>query len=73
MQRAKPTSKVNEQNYYSEIHKILEKYNLFDKTERIYNVDEKGNAVTISLHMLSQLQDIHHQLLPKGTNTWSQS
>ncbi|XP_052071024.1 uncharacterized protein LOC127709474 [Mytilus californianus] len=42
MQRAKATSEVNVQNYYSELHKILEKYDLFDKPERIYNVDEKG-------------------------------
>ena len=42
MQRAKASSEVNVQNYYSELHKILEKYDLFDKPERIYNVDEKG-------------------------------
>ncbi|MES9884149.1 MAG: hypothetical protein ABW185_25160 [Sedimenticola sp.] len=40
--RAKATSEENVSNYFVELQKILVKYNLTDKPQYIYNVDEKG-------------------------------
>ena len=42
MQRAKVTTLDCDTNYYNELNQILTKYDLRDKPERIYNVDEKG-------------------------------
>ena len=42
MQRAKATTLDCVTNYYNELNHILTKYDLHDKPERIYNVDEKG-------------------------------
>ena len=42
IQRAKATSLDCVTNYYNELNQILTKYDLHDKPERIYNVDEKG-------------------------------
>ena len=42
IQRAKATTVDCVNRYYSELGNILTKYNLQDKPERIYNVDEKG-------------------------------
>ncbi|XP_060575053.1 uncharacterized protein LOC132732593 [Ruditapes philippinarum] len=41
-QRAKATTVECVSSYYKELRSILVKYNLTDKPERIYNVDEKG-------------------------------
>lgn len=46
IQRAKATSADCVRNYFRELEKILRKYHLFDKPERIYNVDEKGLSTT---------------------------
>ncbi|XP_038072690.1 tigger transposable element-derived protein 1-like [Patiria miniata] len=40
--RAKATSQETVNRYFDEMEKILEKYNLKDRPEAIYNVDEKG-------------------------------
>ena len=42
IQRTKATSLDCVTNYYNELNQILTKYDLHDKPERIYNVDEKG-------------------------------
>jgi hypothetical protein len=42
IQRAKALSTECLRNYFQELNKVLEKYNLLDKPERIFNVDEKG-------------------------------
>ena len=42
LQRAKATTLDCVTNYYNELNHILTKYDLHDKPERIYNVDEKG-------------------------------
>ena len=42
MQRAKATMLDCCTNYYNELNQVLTKYDLRDKPERIYNVDEKG-------------------------------
>lgn len=46
IQRAKATSADCVETYYQELDKILTKYDLKDKPERIYNVDEKGLSTT---------------------------
>ena len=42
LQRAKSTTSLVVQNYFSELDKVLTKYNLKDKPHLIFNVDEKG-------------------------------
>jgi hypothetical protein len=42
IQSAIATSAESVTKYYNELDKILTKYNLRDKPERIFNVDEKG-------------------------------
>ncbi|XP_060588807.1 uncharacterized protein LOC132744202 [Ruditapes philippinarum] len=42
LQRAKATSQECVDRYYKELSHILVKYNLCDRPERLYNVDEKG-------------------------------
>ena len=42
IQRAKATSLDCVTYYYDELNQILTKYDLHDKPERLYNVDEKG-------------------------------
>jgi hypothetical protein len=46
IQRAKALSTECLRNYFQELNKVLEKYNLLDKPERIFNVDEKGLSTT---------------------------
>lgn len=46
IQRAKATSIDNVNRYFVELEAILKKYDLMDKPERIYNVDEKGISTT---------------------------
>ncbi|XP_053383253.1 uncharacterized protein LOC128549762 [Mercenaria mercenaria] len=46
IQRAKATTVDCVRNYYTELGRILTKYDLNDKPERIYNVDEKGLSTT---------------------------
>ena len=41
-QRAKCASEESLINYFEELNKIFEKYDLADKPEHIYNIDEKG-------------------------------
>ena len=42
LQRAKATTLECVTNYYKELGSILDKYNIRERPERIYNVDEKG-------------------------------
>ena len=46
IQRAKALSTECLRNYFQELNKVLEKYNLLDKPGRIFNVDEKGLSTT---------------------------
>lgn len=46
IQRAKALSAECLRSYFQELCKVLEKYNLLDKPERIFNVDEKGLSTT---------------------------
>ena len=41
-QRAKPVSEESLNNYFVELNKIMMKYDLKDKPQHIYNIDEKG-------------------------------
>ncbi|XP_046576244.1 MFS-type transporter clz9-like [Haliotis rubra] len=42
LQRAKATSKETVGHYFKELGQMLDKYNLKDNPNRIYNIDEKG-------------------------------
>ncbi|KAL4226892.1 hypothetical protein ACF0H5_014870 [Mactra antiquata] len=42
IQRAKATTEECVSNYYQDLQSILHKYNIINKPERIYNIDEKG-------------------------------
>jgi hypothetical protein len=76
---SEPVSKEKLESYYKELSTILTKYNLHDKPEHIFNVDETGvttehSPPKIVLNLLQHLLKIQDSIFfPKIRNTEAKS
>ena len=62
--RAKATSQETVNRYFDELEKILQKYNLKDRPQAIYNVDEKG---IVENHIPPSVVSSRHEVPPAVT------
>ncbi|KAJ8311359.1 hypothetical protein KUTeg_010714 [Tegillarca granosa] len=70
--RAKATSRESISKYFEEMHKILEKYELLDTPQCIYNLDEKGITQNVNPQQVVGSADHEPQVLideKSGTTT----
>ena len=69
IQRTKALSAECLRNYFQELNKVLEKYDLLDKSERIFNVDEKGLSATHKAPHVIAATDSKPPAVTSGDNT----
>ncbi|KAJ8301068.1 hypothetical protein KUTeg_020055 [Tegillarca granosa] len=68
--RAKATSRKSISKYFEELHKILEKYELLDKPQCIYNVDVKGITQNVKpQQVVGSAVHVSHVLMSEKSGT----
>ena len=68
--RAKAASREIIDNYYKELETILKENDLFDKPERIFNIDETGISTEHQPPKLYARKTLNHRLLHQKSLPW---